>query len=444
MPATDSGLRRVAVHAEGASADLTLPATVPVAELIPSIVDTMGAATPGARYRLARLGAAALPNSTTLTQNGIRDGAALILSRETLAPPAIRFDDDAEAVSAMLGSPASSGRLSRTTAAVAAVCFTAVAALALVRYACVASRPVDAAAAAAALAAMAALTTAVVILRIRRDPIAGLTLGLIATTSAAAAGLLVVPGTPRAPHVLLAAMAAAVTAVLAVRVTRCGVIILSATACGAAVIAAATLARVTIGAPPHVIGAVTALACLGLIELAPRLSIRLGGLAPSIDQECPPHDTELTANALYADRWLTILRTGFAGAAAIDAVAAAIAAHRAIALAVITGSLLIAHARIDRARASLFTVTGITTIATAFVIGIAGLPRQALWIAALAAAAAVAALYLGFLAPAITLSPVARRGVHALGCIAFTVVAPLTCWTCGAFGAVRGLNLIRT
>jgi hypothetical protein len=25
-----------------------------------------------------------------------------------------------------------------------------------------------------------------------------------------------------------------------------------------------------------------------------------------------------------------------------------------------------------------------------------------------------------------------------------TAVVPLACWTCGAFGAIRGLNLLRT
>ncbi len=352
MSVSDPGLRRVAVHADSASVDLTLPATVPVAELIPSIVDTLGGAAPGARYHLARLGASPLPNSTTLTQNGIRDGTALVLSREAPAPPAVRYDDAAEAVSVTLGSRADPGQVTRMAAALAAACFTAVGGLALVRYACGAAQHADITAALAAAAALATLTMAVAILRIRRDPVVGLTLSLIATTCAAVAGLLAVPGLPGAPNVLLAAMAVGVTAVLAIRVTHCGVVTLAATACCASITAVAALASTITGAPPHVVGSVTAFACLGLIEVAPRLSIHVAGLAPGIDQDDAVTERQLTANTLRADRWLTSLRAGFAAAAAIGAAAAALAAHRAIALAAVTGAP-VGLARPDRQGTSL-------------------------------------------------------------------------------------------
>lgn len=42
MPTSDPGLRRVTVHAGAQAVDLTLPAAVPVATLIPSIVDILG------------------------------------------------------------------------------------------------------------------------------------------------------------------------------------------------------------------------------------------------------------------------------------------------------------------------------------------------------------------------------------------------------------------
>lgn len=41
MPTSDPGLRRVTVHAGAQAVDLTLPAAVPVATLIPSIVDIL-------------------------------------------------------------------------------------------------------------------------------------------------------------------------------------------------------------------------------------------------------------------------------------------------------------------------------------------------------------------------------------------------------------------
>lgn len=89
MPTSDPGLRRVTVHAGAQAVDLTLPAAVPVATLIPSIVDILGdrGASPAtaARYQLSALGAPALPNATTLAQCGIRDGAVLVLGAHPAA-----------------------------------------------------------------------------------------------------------------------------------------------------------------------------------------------------------------------------------------------------------------------------------------------------------------------------------------------------------------------
>lgn len=439
----DPDLRRVAVHADSASVDLTLPATVPVAELIPSIVDALGGVTPGTRYHLARLGAAPLPNSTTLRQIGIRDGTALVLSRQAPAPPAIRYDDAADAVSAALGSPTQSWQ--PMTAALAAVCFAATAALALLRAASGAARHSDTAAATAAATALAIVVMTGVIPPIRRNPIAGLTLSLIATAAAAIAGLLAVPGAPGAPNALLAAMAAGATAALALRVTRCSPVVLGAVVCCAATVAvAAALASTLTAAPPHIVGSAAALACLGLIEVAPRASIRLAGLAPGADQDDPLPESGLAAHAQRADSVLTILRAGLAVAAALGAVIAALAAPRAVVLAAVTGGVLVVHARIDRRRGLVFAAAGITTLATTLAMAALGPPAQAPWVAGLAAVAAATAIYLGFVAPAVTVSPVTRRGVQALGCIALTLVAPVACWTSGAFDAVRGLNLLRT
>lgn len=438
MSTPDPELLRVAVHAGSTSVDLTLPAGVPVAELIPPIVDVLGGVTPGARYHLARLGCAPLPNSTTLRQNGVRDGTALVLSRQPPAPPAVRYDDEAQAVSAALVRSARTWQA--MTAGVAAACFAGVGALVLARWAGGAGHA-DITAAAAGVAAVTALVFAVIVLRIRRDPIAGLTLSLIATMSAALAGLLAVPGVPGAPHLLLAAMAAGAMAVLASRVTGCGSVTLVATACCALVAAAAALAIIVTGAPSHAVGSVTALACLGLIEVSPRLSIRLAGLVPGIEHDDPRPDSELTARALRADRWLTGLRGGCAVAAAGAAVTAALAAHRAIALAAVVASVLMLHTRTDRARSTMHAIIGIGTLTTTLVVAAVDLPQQAPWIAALSAAAAAAAIYLGFVAPAVT--PVTRRAMNATGCLALAAVAPLACWACGAFGAVRGLSLVR-
>jgi type VII secretion integral membrane protein EccD len=448
MSASDPGPRRVCVHADGADVDLVLPATLPVAALIPAIVDSLGdTAVAATSYRLSPLGCPPLLNSTTLARNGIGDGAVLVLSRHSLEPPTPNHDDQAQAVSAVLDNSNQSRPSTRVMGAVAAVGLAVVGSLALARDAFSLTRHGDATAAVAGAAGATALISAAVADRVYRDPIAGLALGIVATTFAAVAGLLAVPGVPGAPHLLLAAMAAAAMAVLAIRVTHCGAVTLSAVACCAVVAAAAGLAGVISAAPPDVLGSSTALVCLGLLEVTPRMSILLARLSPRLD---PDHAAALQTGgaladrALRADHWLTSLRAALAASAGAGATVAALTAPRAIALAVVTGGLLLLHARRDRRRTTMFTSTGSVTIATVFAIAAARLPEHGTWMALLTTVLVAAAMYLGFVAPAVTLSPIAHRGVEALGCLTLTAVVPLACWTCGAFGAFRGLNLSRT
>jgi uncharacterized membrane protein len=61
-------------------------------------------------------------------------------------------------------------------------------------------------------------------------------------------------------------------------------------------------------------------------------------------------------------------------------------------------------------------------------------------IAAATATLAAVAVYLGFVAPAMSFSPVVRRSVELLELLALVAIVPLTCWICGLYDAVRGLN----
>ena len=81
--------------------DLTLPAAVPLAVLLPRVcelVDRMCGTAPAApARRLCTPTAAALDVSKTLLQNGIRDGDALVLTAaRELEPPRVRRDPAAE------------------------------------------------------------------------------------------------------------------------------------------------------------------------------------------------------------------------------------------------------------------------------------------------------------------------------------------------------------
>ena len=429
--ACDSDLRRVSVHTDAAVLDLSLPAAVPVATLIPSIIDILaGRAIAGdvvaTGFQLSRPGLPALLASTTLAENAIPDGAVLILSRSSPESPALRHHDTAEAMSAQLGTADLPGEehMARLVGAIAAGIITAAGLLVSVRNA-LHGNITGATAGAAALAGLAALLLATIAQRARRDPTTGLTLCLIASGFGAVAGLLAVPGPLDTPNVLLAATGAAATAVLALRVTGCGVATLTAVACFAGIAAVAALAGVVTAAPLHAIASVCVLGSVGLLEMSPRMSIVLAGLSPTRLRE-----GHLATKAIHADRLLTSLFAGFAWSAAVGAVVTG-----RVVFSIVTGALLLLRARsLDKTRMLVFSSSGTVTIATTFA---AAAPQHGPAIVAVTAVLAAAAIYLG---SATSLSPVGRRGVELMECVALVAMVPLTCWICGLFTAVRGLN----
>jgi type VII secretion integral membrane protein EccD len=243
-------------------------------------------------------------------------------------------------------------------------------------------------------------------------------------------------------------MTTVVVSVLAMRLTGGGVVTLTALCCFAGVVAAAALAALLTAAPWHVIGSVSALASLALLEASARLSMMLSGLSRhrslSVDQIEPAGD--LTAHAIRADAWLTSLTSAFSASAAGSAVVTALAGRGAsnlgcVALAALTGAVLLLRALDERRRTVVFIVNGIVTAGTTFTVAAATVPARGAWIAAATALAAAAAIYLGFVAPARPLVPVARRGVEVLECVVLVAMVPLTCWICGLYSAVRGMDL---
>jgi len=449
LPGSARGLRRVSIHAGAAVVDLALPAGVPVGVLMPSIVDILdgrgvegSGASVATRYQLSRPGATVLTG--TLEQNGIRDGEVLVLTESADPPPAPRYEDLAEAVSATLGSTARPGshtrQAARLTGAIAAGVLTGIGGLAIIRNAFSANATgVAVGVGVAAAAGLVALLCAAIARRTYGDTIAGLALSVIATAFAAVAGYLAVPGVPGLPSVVLAATAGVATSVLAMRLSGCGATTLTAISCTATIIAAAALVGVLTAAPPRVIGSVSALISLGLLGVAARMSIVLAGLSPHL-----PPAPGLDARAVRADRWLTSLLAAFASGAAVGAVVTALAGAprpQYIAFGALTGALLLLRARSgDGRRGPVFVTCGTVVIATTFAVAALRMSNAA-WTAAMTATLVAAAIYPGFVASAISPSPVVRRGVDALECLGLAAMVPMTCWVCGLYSAVRGWNL---
>jgi ESX secretion system protein EccD len=465
-PPARGELRRVSVYADTIHVDLALPAGVPIGSLIPLITDILAdeyghrQESVAARYQLSLPGNVAVDPSKTLAQIGIRDGTALVLTRSSTELTAPRFDDAAEAISMSLAETARpcTRWAARLTGAMAASWLTGTGAVALIRAAFDANgaRRIDGAGVAAAVGSVALLAAAVGH-RVFGDRIAGLTLGVMASGFAALAGLLAVPGGPGAPNVLLAAMAAAATSTVAMRVTGCCTVAFTALSCFAAVVAAAAAVGAVTTAALQAIGAMSAAISLGLLETSARVSIVLTRLSPRLASDAKAATDEpaaaphrLGAKAIRANNWLTSLVVAFSTSAGLGATGAAVGACSAggprvlgITFATITGYVLLSRARShsDLARSLPLVVSGTATLSAAFVVAATAYPLDTPWIAAAAAVLATAALALPLITPAIVISPVGRRSIELLEYLALAIIVPLACWICGLYGAARGLIL---
>jgi type VII secretion integral membrane protein EccD len=280
-----------------------------------------------------------------------------------------------------------------------------------------------------------------------QDQTAGLTLGLIATVFAAIAGFVAVPGAPGMPNALLAAAAAGVTAVVAMRVSGCGVVTSTAVATCAVVIAMAGLVGVVSAAPLRIVASAAALVSVGLLSVTARASIAVAGLSPRLGlpgaAETEASDARMRSQAVRADMWLTSLLAGLSLSATLGAVVTVLAGAPNLActsFGTLTGALLLLRSRsTDMRKMLMFAICGILVTATTFGVTASRVPVPVPWIVTATTLAAAMAVYLGFAArPA---SAVLRRSVGLLELSALVAMVPLTCWIGGLYGAARALDL---
>ncbi|UVO13277.1 hypothetical protein NM962_03795 [Mycobacterium sp. SVM_VP21] len=386
MSTPDSGLRRVAVHADYAHADLTLPSGVPVATLISALVELMphrNSPESLRPYRLSEPGRAALDGTRSLSQQGIRDGSTLVLTHAECPAPQVSFDDPAE----------------RVAAAVRTI-----------------ERPWNPAA--------------------RR-----LGAALSASGLAGVAGFVAIPGGPGAPNALLAVAATGAVALMTVPPSGCSGPVRTTLCClaGLAVLGAiAGMAFAVNGIALPRVGAAAVVAGVGMIRVAGRVAAAVTGLfrrgraVPS--QIGETHDLltgVVAAAAALATVGAAAVVVGTPVAAAPDLVGAVFAATAGMALA------LRARSHTDGVQIAALIASGTATLA----IGLLGAASNATvqWPAALAVVLVAATLGLGFAAP--STFPLIRRGAEVVEGLALGSLAPLACWLCGFYSVARGLNL---
>ncbi|MCU1661314.1 MAG: hypothetical protein JWR58_1379, partial [Pseudonocardia sp.] len=111
--AADATYCRLTVLAPRARVDVALPADVPVAELVPMVLELVGEPVFGLRPQPWRLSGAAggpLPAGATLGELGVLDGELLRIAPENRPPVPPVFDDPVDALATTAGTAGAADR----------------------------------------------------------------------------------------------------------------------------------------------------------------------------------------------------------------------------------------------------------------------------------------------------------------------------------------------
>ncbi|MET9886708.1 type VII secretion integral membrane protein EccD [Streptomyces sp. NPDC006430] len=460
-----AGLCRLTVRTPERVLDLALPVTVPIADLLPTLVTYGGdgleeSGLDHGGWVLQRLGAPPLDEEATVQSLELRDGEVLHLRPRADQLPEVHFDDLVDGIATSLGTRghAWTERHSRIVLRAVMVAVLAAGLLALALPG--GDRQVRAVL--AAVAGLLVLAGAASASRAVGDAAAGAALGVMAAPYLALAGALLPSGghgAGAAEHllgaqVLAGSAAGAGGAVLAVAAVAAYVPLLTSSAVVALAGVAWGALMLLMDIPASHAASMTAVLAVVFGAMAPALSARLAGLrlpplptnADELQQGIDPHDTELVAvRAALAEEWLTAL---FAAAGLVCAgCLAGLLLDRPGPPALITAGVLalvlLLHARgIGGAWSRLAVlVPGVGGgLLLAFVVAAGASPgtRPAL-IGILLAVAAVAAIA-SWTVPGRRVVPYWGRAADLLHTLAAVALLPLALWVLGVFGALRGLG----
>lgn len=371
----------VSIRTVDADVDVTLPSYIPIAELMPAVVDLVGTVpSAGSCLHLARVSGEPLDPAATIAHYGIADGELLVL---TAAAPA----------------PASPPRFDTSTAVLEAT---------------------------AALQAARLIT--------------GRRAGRIVTCWCAAVGMVLVghatleanttrppAGTAGCAIFLLAMSAIAATSLLTWRLLRCAPLVLFPIAAVAMTAAAAAVGAVGRWWSTAAVGPMLTTISLATLAGSTFLTVRSSGLATA---ELP--DSELQARATAARHRLLLLVITAVSAAALGTVVTAATTQRpAIAaafIAVVAATLILRAARTPDPYSFvvLLVSSGIATTTVVLLCSVT-LPSSTWWLCA-----GLVAVGAGGLRPC-RLPAGARRAIAVLDFVVGAAVVPLAAAAAGAF-----------
>ncbi|WP_232284693.1 type VII secretion integral membrane protein EccD [Rhodococcus sp. R1101] len=466
-------LCRITVLARHTEVDLALPLDVPVALLLPGIVDLVAGhrpdndfdATPERTepdgWALARIGRAPLPGALSLDEHGVRDGEILVLEDAGSPAPPPLFDD-------VMYSVASSDRTATPWGAGPAGLLAAVLGPVALAAGCLPLLSLPDGVSRLVLGGLCAvlplllLLAAGILARLHDDRRTATALLWCAFPLASAAGALLVPGSSPAPRLVLAAALTGTIAVIAVRVARIGLASCTAVAVIAAGAGVNAVLASTTDLEARALGAGTVVAALLLAGMAPRLAGMLAKLPiPPVPAPGAPSESETSEDGNIsglpspaelehrADRARSAL-TGMVHAVVVLTAAGAWWAAfpwggevfvPAVALAVAAAVVLVFRGRTYTATAQAAPLVAggavllLGLLASASATGV--LPPWAAFTAATGLASA--GFLFGAVAPRRTFTPVQRRIAELAEYATITTVVPLACWVAGVYAAIRGL-----
>jgi type VII secretion integral membrane protein EccD len=418
---------RVSIRSAHRDTDLALPADLPLCEVIPSVVDVVGAEVCGRDVHLVRADGDVLDAARSLAQCGVHDGEVLILTAATEPPHRAPFDLCDSVVDAVGRTDSDVPARHPTTAVVGTLWSAAAVAVVLGHNAFDATTGNVGAGCATAISA---LVGAVVL---RRDPPLAVPLGVVA---AALAGLSAALAVPALPGFMLAMSAVSATSLLAWRLLDCGTGTFLPLGGMTMAAAAAAFAEHLGLLPTAGIGPVLTMASLAVLAVAPRLATRLSGLSASVW----PDDVE--RRAASARRVLTGLVTAAAATSALGTLVTAVLSVRRLEAATLIAAvaailLLRSRTHADPCRAAALLISA--GVAVSVFVGLVAVsaPWTTTWLCGLLIAGAVIVMVLG--STDLSVSPAAEQMMAAVEWAAGAAIVPLACATAGFFTAIRSL-----
>lgn len=455
-------LSRVTIVAPATRVDLALPATVPLATLLPTLLRYAGEELPDdqaaqAGWVLTRLGGRVLDSGRTAAQLEIRDGEVLYFTPRADAPEELIFDDVVDAVAT--ATLRRTGRWQTDATRRFSVTFATLALLGGAAAMFFSGASALTVGIIGLLAALALVVAATVLARAFGDGRASVLLGLVALAYATVGGLLLLAGdrtwhSLAAPHVLTGATALVMFAAIATVATgEATGLFVGASGAGLALVVGASICFI-FGVPAAAAGGVIAAIVFALIPALPMFAYRLARLPiPSV----PTRPEELKVDAETVDGLQILARSdraeeilaGLTGTVALVLLGAEVALAfggglPGLLLCTVLAGLLMLRARPLTGRRQRLTVLvagtgGLALAAAAFVAGADPVVRVAVVPGALLLVAVIALVY-GLAVTGRRISPVWGRLLDIAEIVLIVAVVPLAAWVSGAYGWIASIK----